>query len=647
MALSPSFVRKKDHCIFHTDPANLPDDIDESKALLEALEAAGESPFEEGPEHRGQFVGATFGAIDLTDETIGAEDYDIRFDHTKFRGDGDDITFEGVQFVTQGSESVSFQWAEFTTEGEGYLDFESAEFTTEGKGYLDFESAEFTTTGEGDLDFRSAEFTTEGEGDLVFEDAQFKTTGSNKIRFESVTFGGFGRLPGSSFEPRFYREATGDVLFTETTFDSEETVTFTDTNFTGDTHFSGVTFDCPVRFDDWFVDDLITLSFAGAEFLEECQFGSGDGPTEYQSTLDFSNVRFHKRVEFAGEAGDDEMGTMDLIFSGHVSFEKASLPDGTDFSRTRFPTSANFSRATLSGVNFSKADLSGASLERATLNRGELLGTNLIGTRLYGTLLGDARINHRTRFWQPSNASGDTEYTMSIRALFPPYSSPIHNNAPVIGRIPVLGTFYTRWKAWLRQGRVPYCRYDPRYDIIGFDTLPKRDDPTSDDEDNDEEQARLEKAAEVYGTIETLARDNSLQELASESFVGRKDVQRRQYWRKDEYGRQWLMWIRSIVPNTVARYGESPWRVLWAGLFAVLTSGLAYWAFDLIEQVDSGDPATFVESLYFSALTFTTLGYGDFRPANVYGQALAVSETATGVIMLAILVFVFGRRATR
>jgi len=35
------------------------------------------------------------------------------------------------------------------------------------------------------------------------------------------------------------------------------------------------------------------------------------------------------------------------------------------------------------------------------------------------------------------------------------------------------------------------------------------------------------------------------------------------------------------------------------------------------------------------------------RPANAIGQYLAVSETALGVILLAILVFVFGRRATR
>jgi hypothetical protein len=172
--------------------------------------------------------------------------------------------------------------------------------------------------------------------------------------------------------------------------------------------------------------------------------------------------------------------------------------------------------------------------------------------------------------------------------------------------------------------REPYCPYDPRY-------------RGSDGEPN------LEKAGEVYATLENLARDNSLPGLASECFLGRKDVQFREYRRDGNTG----MIVRSFVPNLVARYGESPARVLGTGAVTVLSCGLVYNAFDLVEHADSGDSATLFESLYFSGLTFTTLGYGDFNPANELGQVLAVTETSIGVVLLAILVFVFGRRATR
>lgn len=108
-----------------------------------------------------------------------------------------------------------------------------------------------------------------------------------------------------------------------------------------------------------------------------------------------------------------------------------------------------------------------------------------------------------------------------------------------------------------------------------------------------------------------------------------------------------MMIVRSTVPTIVARYGESPTRVLGAGPVTILLCGLGYYAFDLIEHTQTGDPATLVESFYFSALTFTTLGYGDFNPATAAGRVLAVAETSMGVILLAFLVFVFGRRATR
>jgi voltage-gated potassium channel Kch len=69
--------------------------------------------------------------------------------------------------------------------------------------------------------------------------------------------------------------------------------------------------------------------------------------------------------------------------------------------------------------------------------------------------------------------------------------------------------------------------------------------------------------------------------------------------------------------------------------------------FNLIEKTSADGPSTLFGALYFSALTFTTLGYGDFNPTTQAGQVLAVAETSAGVILLAILVFVFGRRATK
>lgn len=60
-----------------------------------------------------------------------------------------------------------------------------------------------------------------------------------------------------------------------------------------------------------------------------------------------------------------------------------------------------------------------------------------------------------------------------------------------------------------------------------------------------------------------------------------------------------------------------------------------------------GDPSVLWESLYYSTLTFTALGFGDFRPIDAFGQMFTVIETSFGALLLALLVFVLGRRAAR
>jgi len=55
---------------------------------------------------------------------------------------------------------------------------------------------------------------------------------------------------------------------------------------------------------------------------------------------------------------------------------------------------------------------------------------------------------------------------------------------------------------------------------------------------------------------------------------------------------------------------------------------------------------TLLDSLYFSTLSFTTMTYGSFTPVGP-GRFLTMVETGAGVVLIALLVFVFGRRATR
>jgi voltage-gated potassium channel Kch len=51
-------------------------------------------------------------------------------------------------------------------------------------------------------------------------------------------------------------------------------------------------------------------------------------------------------------------------------------------------------------------------------------------------------------------------------------------------------------------------------------------------------------------------------------------------------------------------------------------------------------------ALYFSTVTFTTLGYGDYRPEGRL-QAVAAVEVSLGAVLIALLTVVFARRFLR
>lgn len=64
----------------------------------------------------------------------------------------------------------------------------------------------------------------------------------------------------------------------------------------------------------------------------------------------------------------------------------------------------------------------------------------------------------------------------------------------------------------------------------------------------------------------------------------------------------------------------------------------AYRTLGIMDGTQSGAPVShsFADSLYYSIVTFTTLGYGDFYPVGA-GRALAAMEAVTGYIILGVL----------
>ncbi len=70
----------------------------------------------------------------------------------------------------------------------------------------------------------------------------------------------------------------------------------------------------------------------------------------------------------------------------------------------------------------------------------------------------------------------------------------------------------------------------------------------------------------------------------------------------------------------------------------LLAFASVYQTFGLIDNTQEGAPVvhSFTSSLYYSVVTFTTLGYGDFYPVGP-GRVLACIESLTGYLILGVL----------
>ena len=87
-------------------------------------------------------------------------------------------------------------------------------------------------------------------------------------------------------------------------------------------------------------------------------------------------------------------------------------------------------------------------------------------------------------------------------------------------------------------------------------------------------------------------------------------------------------------------------RAIGVFLLSIFSYAFAYTFTDVIglDGVHNGDD--FLKALYFSTVTFTTLGYGDMHPFGV-ARVLAGTEALVGIFTISLFVFVFCRRMLR
>ncbi len=297
-----------------------------------------------------------------------------------------------------------------------------------------------------------------------------------------------------------------------------------------------------------------------------------------------------------------------------ANFEGAAL-EGTRFGDAVL-RSARFGNARLAGANFLMAHLEGAyflmaDLDRAYFGDAHLAGADFMAASLKATNFEGAHL-------EGANFSGAClegaifSYACLEKAMF--------SESTICG--------------------------DTRFlhaDLSGsyLKTAHKR----IDDVMIEEREEKYAHAKEVYLNLKNYFKQEGMYKISGTYYYREMLMERAIAWQEKKYFRWALNWVTNLTTG----YGEKPLRVLgwWLGL--ITSFGIIYYLFHGIMNHPNAlaYQPSLLQSIYFSVVSFTTLGFGDFQPKPGAFQIVASAEAFIGSIFIALFVFVFTRKMIR
>ena len=172
------------------------------------------------------------------------------------------------------------------------------------------------------------------------------------------------------------------------------------------------------------------------------------------------------------------------------------------------------------------------------------------------------------------------------------------------------------------------------------------------DKEGDREKAIdfYEQSEEIYRNLRKAAEADGIYSLVGTCARRELTMRRMQY---DKFSKKRIV---SKAVDLFCGYGESPFNVIMFSLMLILICAIFYSLLGIqspegIIRLSTGlsfwdNLQHFFTSIYFSVVTFTTLGYGDIQPVG-YSRLVATVEAFIGSFALALYVVVFVQKTTR
>jgi len=316
--------------------------------------------------------------------------------------------------------------------------------------------------------------------------------------------------------------------------------------------------------------------------------------------------------DFCWEHIKDKKSYRDNIIrlaDGKTSFE------GVNLSRVDLG-SMNFAHLNLSGANLSRASMVDCNFFDSNLKNAELLGADLSNSDLTSADLAGSDLTRcclcGTRLWHANMENANLiEANLSRADLW---------NARL---------FNARfWRTDLSSA-ISISKNNFRHNVNNYLSTCRIG------------EKGIQSAEESYRNLKKYFLANGRYDDASWASFKEKTMEKALLKKKKN-----LAYIPSLIMDLLCGYGEKPQRIILSSFFVILFYAFLYLILNAITySVLETYKMSLGDYIYYSVITFTTVGYGDFIPkASLVSRILAASEGFVGTFMIGLFIFTLARK---
>jgi hypothetical protein len=148
-------------------------------------------------------------------------------------------------------------------------------------------------------------------------------------------------------------------------------------------------------------------------------------------------------------------------------------------------------------------------------------------------------------------------------------------------------------------------------------------------------------AEEAYRGIKQYFISSGMYTDASWASFKEKSMERRVLKKRGDWN-----YLPSLLMNVLCGYGEKPYRIILTAFLTILSFAALYSSFGTVQMSCNPSYAMrWYDYIYYSAITFTTVGYGDFVPkATLAFRMMAAAEAFCGVFVTGLFIFTLARK---